>query len=98
MVKRSKTLGRIFIVSILVLGAFSCFDFNTDVHDNPVTIGNTCDIIKSAFATDAAAAVCSDADATCSPLKEAGIPCVAKEECKSDICLCDICIDPAKLL
>jgi hypothetical protein len=97
MTKRSKVLVRTIIISTLVFGAFSCFDFNTDVHDNNVTVGNTCDIIKSAFATDAAAAICSDADASC-PLKEAGMPCTAKEECQSDICLCEICIDPAKLL
>lgn len=39
-----------------------------------------------------------DAGADATPEKEAGYPCSLDEECQSDFCLCDICIDPAQLL
>lgn len=128
----------LFLVATVTIS--SCFvevDINNDIHDNPVNIGDACDLLRDKFGKPETASAeselnicpeeqtCSsgevddsisppysssssssvssssggqDLDAGTPVPKEVGYPCSLDEECLSDFCLCDICIDPAQLL
>lgn len=129
-----RTIRNAVFFLFTIFAVSNCFfdvDINTDVHDNPVTVGDACDLLRDKFGkktstvpeteptycqgctpgpepdtssssvSSSAASSSSgsgDPDAGTPEPKAVGETCAEDNECQSDFCLCEICIDPAELL
>ena len=90
--------NKVVLLVILSVGFASCFiDIENNIHDNPITVGDTCDVIRSSFASDAGSKCDGSADAG-SCQEDDGAPCETNADCTSNLCLCQICIDPSQFL
>lgn len=96
-------ISRIFTLAFLVSASIfigSCFiDIDFDIHDNTAQIGDICELIKEemdASSTEEYVACDKDAETpdpeTCDP-RAAGRACQDNNECSSQVCVCDVCVD-----